>query len=289
MIRADGSRLFPAESTGVHGSVAALVLLSAAGHVGVVLWALSGEPSHELAAQAGSVAVVEVTLVSGPARGSPGETGRPAPESAVETPETSVSQPAAVEPVAAYAAPDHATSAERSSALAAPVRDESAMQLPPAIEAPPVPPRKPDRPAKVPAVSAQPPATAAASTGVATSTLPSAQVASVNSDNDRAASAPSASAGSNGGNRGAAPRADNPAPSYPASARRRGQEGRVILRVEVLPNGDAGDVALEKSSGIASLDRAALKAVRRWRFVPASKNGRSVAATVRVPIRFALK
>ena len=87
---------------------------------------------------------------------------------------------------------------------------------------------------------------------------------------------------------GAAPRANNPAPSYPASARRRGQEGRVLLRVEVLTNGNVGSVALEKSSGIDSLDTAALDTVRRWRFRPARKNGQSVTATVQVPIRFAL-
>jgi protein TonB len=115
------------------------------------------------------------------------------------------------------------------------------------------------------------------------------QTASARDADDNAASERSTRDGSSGGNRGAAPRADNPAPSYPASARRRGQEGRVILRVVVLPDGDAGEVVLEKSSGVESLDQAALETVRRWRFSPARRNGRPVSATVQVPIRFALK
>jgi protein TonB len=88
---------------------------------------------------------------------------------------------------------------------------------------------------------------------------------------------------------GAAPRADNPAPSYPDAARRRGQEGRVVLRVEVLPDGAAGAVRIERSSGVGSLDKAAFETVQHWRFRPAQKDGRPITATVQVPVRFALK
>lgn len=81
---------------------------------------------------------------------------------------------------------------------------------------------------------------------------------------------------------------DNPAPSYPALARRLREEGRVLLRVFVTAEGRAGSVEVAKSSGHARLDEAALEAVRRWRFVPAKRGDEPVAASVFVPIAFSL-
>jgi protein TonB len=88
---------------------------------------------------------------------------------------------------------------------------------------------------------------------------------------------------------GAAPSADNPAPPYPPAARLRGQYGRVVLRVEVSPSGDAERVQVAESSGYDVLDRAAADAVKQWRFIPARRNGSAVAAMVHVPVRFALQ
>ena len=81
--------------------------------------------------------------------------------------------------------------------------------------------------------------------------------------------------------------ADRP-PVYPESARRRGQQGRVILQVNVSPEGRPVTVSVEQSSGVPSLDAAALTAVERWRFVPATQAGVPVAATADVPILFRL-
>jgi periplasmic protein TonB len=78
-------------------------------------------------------------------------------------------------------------------------------------------------------------------------------------------------------------------PVYPESARRRGQQGRVILRVSVAPDGDPVQVAVGHSSGFTSLDDAALDAVRRWRFVPAMQNGHPVQAVAEVPVLFRLE
>jgi len=80
----------------------------------------------------------------------------------------------------------------------------------------------------------------------------------------------------------------NPAPAYPDGARRLRQEGTVQLRVLVSPSGSASTVSIANSSGVASLDQAALRAVQRWRFKPAQRDGLAVAATVQVPIRFKL-
>lgn len=82
---------------------------------------------------------------------------------------------------------------------------------------------------------------------------------------------------------------NNPPPSYPASSRRLGEEGRVVLRVFVTAEGRTNDIRIERSSGYARLDRAATDAVSRWRFVPAAQLDRPVGAWVLVPISFALK
>lgn len=82
---------------------------------------------------------------------------------------------------------------------------------------------------------------------------------------------------------------DNPKPSYPPLARRMGEEGRVVLRVLVAPDGSAGEVLLHASSGSPRLDGSALATVHRWKFVPARRGTDAVAAWVLVPIVFTLK
>jgi len=82
--------------------------------------------------------------------------------------------------------------------------------------------------------------------------------------------------------------AANPLPRYPLAARRRGLEGRVLLRVEIDVSGRPTAVAVLQGSGHGILDRAAARAVRDWRFQPASRAGRPVAGTVEVPILFRL-
>lgn len=81
----------------------------------------------------------------------------------------------------------------------------------------------------------------------------------------------------------------NPPPVYPTLARRMGEQGRVLLRVLVTANGAADRVELRSTSGSERLDRAAINAVKRWRFVPARQGETSVAAWVLVPIAFSLE
>jgi protein TonB len=78
-------------------------------------------------------------------------------------------------------------------------------------------------------------------------------------------------------------------PAYPLLARMRGYEGMVLLAVEVLADGRAGEIRLKRSSGYAMLDQSALDAVRTWRFEPARKKDMPLAMTVDIPIRFSLK
>ena len=81
----------------------------------------------------------------------------------------------------------------------------------------------------------------------------------------------------------------NPAPVYPSMARRMGEQGRVLLRVVVRPDGMPDTVVLRQSSGSQRLDEAALEAVRKWRFVPARQGSTPVTAAVIVPIAFSLE
>lgn len=81
----------------------------------------------------------------------------------------------------------------------------------------------------------------------------------------------------------------NPAPAYPAQSRRLGEEGKVILRVFVTVEGQAGQVELRTSSGSTRLDHAAQEAVARWKFEPARRGSEAVSAWVLVPIVFSLR
>jgi protein TonB len=81
---------------------------------------------------------------------------------------------------------------------------------------------------------------------------------------------------------------NNPLPRYPAAARRRGQQGLVLLNVEVLAAGRCGRIGILHGSGHAMLDDAAVEAVRHWHFVPAARGGIPVDHWVQIPIRFQL-
>ena len=81
----------------------------------------------------------------------------------------------------------------------------------------------------------------------------------------------------------------NPAPAYPKISRNLGEEGRVMLRVQVSDEGKALQVLIETGSGFSRLDRAAQEAVANWRFVPARQGQRNVAGWVKVPVVFELK
>ncbi len=82
---------------------------------------------------------------------------------------------------------------------------------------------------------------------------------------------------------------NNPAPAYPALSRRMREEGRVLLRVLVSPDGRPTRIELAETSGSSRLDAAAQGAVTRWQFVPARRGDRPVEAWVVVPVVFKLE
>jgi periplasmic protein TonB len=79
------------------------------------------------------------------------------------------------------------------------------------------------------------------------------------------------------------------APRYPIKALRAGVEGTVYLRILVGTDGMPMRVEIDRSSGSRELDAEAKRhVVKKWRFVPAMRDGVPVQAWGRVPIVFSL-
>lgn len=78
-------------------------------------------------------------------------------------------------------------------------------------------------------------------------------------------------------------------PDYPRAARQRGEQGDVVLEIDVAVDGSVAAVAVATSSGFIDLDAAALKAVKAARFSPAKSGDRAVASHARLTLSFKLK
>jgi len=81
----------------------------------------------------------------------------------------------------------------------------------------------------------------------------------------------------------------NPPPKYPRLARRRGLEGVVLVETLINDHGRVKELRIALSSGHSVLDKAAMKAVRNWRFNAGTIGGRPQEMWVQVPIRFQLQ
>lgn len=77
-----------------------------------------------------------------------------------------------------------------------------------------------------------------------------------------------------------------PPPDYPARALMRGEGGTSLVIAHIGPDGVPTAVEIAQSSGSRDLDRAAMQAVRRWRFEPAIADGVPTVGQVVVPIDF---
>ncbi len=77
----------------------------------------------------------------------------------------------------------------------------------------------------------------------------------------------------------------NPAPLYPSDALKTRRMGRVVLRVAIALDGSVTETTIYRSSGVDSLDQAALVAVGKWRF-EASESALAPVRYVAVPVRF---
>ncbi|HVY17835.1 MAG TPA: energy transducer TonB [Rhodopila sp.] len=79
----------------------------------------------------------------------------------------------------------------------------------------------------------------------------------------------------------------NRPPPYPEDAARRGEHGTVTLLIHVSADGTTAGVDVIESSGYASLDQAAITAVRKWHFLPALRNAQPVPFDM--PFRFVFR
>lgn len=77
-------------------------------------------------------------------------------------------------------------------------------------------------------------------------------------------------------------------PEYPLAARRRHQQGLVILSVIVGADGRASKVGIKESSGYPLLDASAEKHARDRKYSPAKIGKNAVESEIEVPIRFKL-
>jgi len=98
---------------------------------------------------------------------------------------------------------------------------------------------------------------------------------------------PVAPATAAGGDRPSPIAGQSPPPQYPPRALQRGESGTVVVRVDVDAAGNPAGVTVIERSGSRDLDRAALQAVRRWRFTPAMRQGQPVPASIEIPFDFA--
>ncbi|HVZ16309.1 MAG TPA: TonB family protein [Terriglobales bacterium] len=78
-----------------------------------------------------------------------------------------------------------------------------------------------------------------------------------------------------------------PAPQYTEEARQAHAEGTVVLQVLVKPDGTVGDITVLKSFR-KGLDNNAMEAVSKWKFSPATYQGKPVAVLVAISLKFQL-
>jgi protein TonB len=78
-------------------------------------------------------------------------------------------------------------------------------------------------------------------------------------------------------------------PPYPPRAIREGGTGTADIEVYVLPSGRVGDARVVRSTGFDALDASALEeAKRKWRLIPATRDGVAYAQWHRLRVTFKL-
>ena len=78
-------------------------------------------------------------------------------------------------------------------------------------------------------------------------------------------------------------------PPYPYLARRRGIQGRVIVRLLVGKDGKVTKSEVVKAEPSGVFEDAVLRTVGRWRFSPALRRGKPIPAWVETAVKFELK
>jgi len=78
-------------------------------------------------------------------------------------------------------------------------------------------------------------------------------------------------------------------PSYPSSCKRLGHEGTIVLKVTILSKGKCDSIEIIKSAGCKSLDKAAIKALKKAKYIPAKRLGVLFTTTKKLAFNFKLE
>lgn len=278
------------EPRGLRISMALCLSMAAALHGMIVMLGLSVAVGLQAPGAPISISLLPGVVASGPSEGAGKDSGPLAPSLA-----TSVARPEPIPPQAEKAAPERTRPAKAAPRQAVRVtRRESS--------------RVAHEPAPPKAVEAAP---AAESDEAASSDKPSGGVSVADIESEPVVPAGEVGGGTGGGGSGAGAGAGVPGegigttmasfgdadgprfvqrvmPRYPDSARRRGREGLVVLRLSIDADGVLRDIRIVEKAGFG-LDEAALEAARASTYAPAWRFGRPVRCEVLLPVRFALK
>jgi TonB family protein len=77
------------------------------------------------------------------------------------------------------------------------------------------------------------------------------------------------------------------APFFPEQEARKRQWGYAMAEFTVTPEGETDNIRIIAATAISFAQEAGIT-LQDWRFIPAQKNGRPVAVTVRIPFTFRL-
>lgn len=108
------------------------------------------------------------------------------------------------------------------------------------------------------------------------------QIASARARRDAAATSVMVNAGS-------LQRVGGDTPVYPVDARRRGQEGWVDLEFTIGADGTTRDIQIRESRPGSVFNRAAIDALRTWRYQPVERNGQRVEQRAQLRMQFTLQ
>ncbi len=76
-------------------------------------------------------------------------------------------------------------------------------------------------------------------------------------------------------------------PVYPREAIEACVAGTAVLLIDIDKDGQRSQAVVERSSGYAYFDQAAIEASKRWKYNPATENDQRVPGKVRIPVDFA--
>jgi len=82
---------------------------------------------------------------------------------------------------------------------------------------------------------------------------------------------------------------NNKAPVYPGMSKKLKEEGTVLLKILVTKEGRVADIEIKNSSGFKRLDDAAVKAIKRWKFNPATQAGAAIDYWYDIDFEFSLR